>query len=808
MRHRLHFPGNLGRRLPRVLFILSWLVFATGHAFGEDYYWNKAGGGNFNTGANWTPTRPTTNTADDVLHFENGGTYTVTDIPNQTVAQLLVSNNTNVTFTSSAFATFTLAGDGNAATTDFLVGAGSTLNMTIGSIFTLRHNTNAGNLASIAGNFYLDYFGGFGQVIYTTNTSADVVTTVTGVLKVVNGAVQGSAASLVFESGAVYEHATNISNNAIPLATWQAGSTAKVTGPLSTAPGNLSQAFYDLEWNCPSQASHINLAAYNPSVAGTFKVVSTASKILRLNSSASPKTLVVNNFLQTGGTLDLNDAAGATILQVSGSFTKTGGTLTETGPGTGHAIEFNGNTTQTVTGGTVSNTIGFRLNNPSGVDGVLTLNTGTDLTISSGALGSLPVFTGSNGLVYNGTVAQTVGKEWQVSIARLTINNAAGVVANGSLSVTEALNLSNGNLVLGSTSTLTLGANASSTGTYNYTAGRVVGKLKRWVAASTGSREFHIGTLTDNRKVTVNYTAAPTTGGTITTEFIPGDPGTGGLPMLCGSITISEVANTGYWSVEAGDGLLGGTYTITLDASGFTTNDGGAITDLSGIRPIKRPTGGNWADEGVSVQPANLNALSISGLGSFSQFGVGGAAGVLPVELTGFWAQPDGPANRIEWETASETMGSHFLVETSTDGRNWLVVSELPAAGKAAGYQVFDEKPACLAYYRLWEFSPDGVGELLATELAERPCGSGFGVKSFYPQPAHDLATLEVELPRAGAISVRLFDTAGKVFFAQVFEKEEGLVQVPLDLSGLPAGVYTVQVSDGVQLLPQKLVKW
>src|SRR5205085_3810614 len=73
------------------------------------YTWNQTGTAAWTTSTNWTPTR-TTPAVDDVLVFNNGATTIATGVPTQTIGQLSVSGNTNVTLQAGATATLTIAG--------------------------------------------------------------------------------------------------------------------------------------------------------------------------------------------------------------------------------------------------------------------------------------------------------------------------------------------------------------------------------------------------------------------------------------------------------------------------------------------------------------------------------------------------------------------------------------------------------------------------------------------------------------------------------------------------------------------------
>src|SRR5262249_282813 len=96
--------------------------------FGQHIYtWNQTGTAAFGTATNWTPNRNILAT-NDVLLFNNGAAGTIaTGVTTQTIGQLLVSGNPNVTLQAGGAVTRTIAGAGGA---DLGVAAGSTLQCT------------------------------------------------------------------------------------------------------------------------------------------------------------------------------------------------------------------------------------------------------------------------------------------------------------------------------------------------------------------------------------------------------------------------------------------------------------------------------------------------------------------------------------------------------------------------------------------------------------------------------------------------------------------------------------------------------
>jgi hypothetical protein len=92
---------------------------------GEIYTWNQTGTADYTVPANWTPTR-TTPLSNDVLQFNNGATTTATNVPTEAIAQLFVTNNTNVSLTSATTSTLSII-NGNGA--DLQVSTGSSINI-------------------------------------------------------------------------------------------------------------------------------------------------------------------------------------------------------------------------------------------------------------------------------------------------------------------------------------------------------------------------------------------------------------------------------------------------------------------------------------------------------------------------------------------------------------------------------------------------------------------------------------------------------------------------------------------------------
>jgi Peptidase family C25 len=221
-----------------------------------------------------------------------------------------------------------------------------------------------------------------------------------------------------FASGSKYQHNFTTSGGTIPTAAWDSNSTVEILGYTSntSAPSGLGQTFGNFTWNCSAQTGNLSLAGATITATGTFTMTTTNSGSLRLGAGTNG-VLAVGNFVQTGGTIDLSSGTGSGSLRVTGTFNQTGGTITESGTGTTNNIEFNGTLgNQSVTVGTVSNTISYIINNAAGVTLGSNLIVNGTLALTSGDLTTTDAFLVTENGTSSGT-GDVVGTVRRIDLA-------------------------------------------------------------------------------------------------------------------------------------------------------------------------------------------------------------------------------------------------------------------------------------------------------------------------------------------------------------------------------------------------------
>ncbi|WP_247232635.1 T9SS type A sorting domain-containing protein [Telluribacter sp. SYSU D00476] len=98
-----------------------------------------------------------------------------------------------------------------------------------------------------------------------------------------------------------------------------------------------------------------------------------------------------------------------------------------------------------------------------------------------------------------------------------------------------------------------------------------------------------------------------------------------------------------------------------------------------------------------------------------SDFLIRDVSGVLPVHLISFRAQPTGDQVELAWETAWERNSKEFIVQRSTDLKEFDDIGRIAAAGDAQSrnqYSFIDNSPLPgVNYYRLRQVDHDGTYE-------------------------------------------------------------------------------------------------
>ncbi len=226
--------------------------------------------------------------------------------------------------------------------------------------------------------------------------------------------------------------------------------------------------------------------------------------------------------------------------------------------------------------------------------------------------------------------------------------------------------------------------------------------------------------------------------------------------------------------------------------------DGLVFVDPTNLYVMKRtdPTG-KWVCLNTTVSG---NYLIASGLGTFSDFGIGGDE-PLPVELTSFVSFVNGNDVTLNWSTATETNNSGFDIERSSTGSEWTKVGSVNGNGTTStphSYSFTDRAVASGKYnYRLKQIDFNGnfTYHNLSNEV-NIGVPEKFAMSQNYPNPFNPSTMINYDLPFDGKVSMKLFDMSGREVATLVNEiKTAGYHSVNFNGSALSSGVYFYRIN-------------
>lgn len=343
------------------------------------YVWNQTGAASWAVSANWTPAR-TTPAPNDVLVFNSGVNTTPTNIPTETIGQLLISGNTIVNLQGGAAGTV-LTISGLAAGADLVVDFGSQLNINVPTNTTTLY-VGTGATASITGDMTFSAAAhkldaadaNVNAIVFNSPATFTQGTGCTGNIFTTNPGNN----TVVFSSGSTFVQ--NTGANPFGLATpnskvvFQTGSLYKFQQ--NSAPSFSGRTYANLE---------INAASFNQSSTGTglFTVdnLTITQGILNLNLTTAGVNIKGNVLVAALQTLTFSPASASTVVfnGTSAQSITNNGTLTF---GTNESVTINNSAGLTINSPvTFNNTVNF-------TSGIVTVPNPVKITFSNTAASS------------------------------------------------------------------------------------------------------------------------------------------------------------------------------------------------------------------------------------------------------------------------------------------------------------------------------------------------------------------------------------------------------------------------------------
>ncbi|MDI3320680.1 CARDB domain-containing protein [Pinibacter soli] len=215
----------------------------------------------------------------------------------------------------------------------------------------------------------------------------------------------------------------------------------------------------------------------------------------------------------------------------------------------------------------------------------------------------------------------------------------------------------------------------------------------------------------------------------------------------------------------------------------FTTiwemgNKGGAVADTLGNYS-------KWQDGYTSFSPFTITS------------GVGEA---LPLHLLEFAATEQGKNALLQWKTDQEVNTSHFVIQRSSDGRQFEDIGTVAASNSTGThlYKFIDvEVLQNINYYRLKMVDINGA--FTYSDIKQVKFETEF-VMQVYPNPAQQF--IRVKGIEANG-TIQIISIEGKV----MQQLTTTAINMQIDLSKLPRGIYVIQYKNKNQQQQQMIIK-
>lgn len=267
---------------------------------------------------------------------------------------------------------------------------------------------------------------------------------------------------------------------------------------------------------------------------------------------------------------------------------------------------------------------------------------------------------------------------------------------------------------------------------------------------------------------------------------------------VAGAVATNLIQNgTDAVALYVGD-FPGGAPTTTslIDALVYgSSGDSGLTTGLGQTEVINEASEGDV--EGHSIQRGSWFVAPITPRATNMP---------LPVEFTYFVGNTNKNTVELTWETAQEIHSDYFLVQKSTDGRNFETIGKVAGQGvkyEPTQYAFSDEETSNGAnYYRLKQVDWDGTFDMTSIVIVQVGKESGIAILQ---NPVANTLVINSKRELAVNSTATITSQAGQVVLTETFTAKS--FTQTMNVNSLPTGVYVLRVVNGNEVYTERFVK-
>ena len=182
--------------------------------------------------------------------------------------------------------------------------------------------------------------------------------------------------------------------------------------------------------------------------------------------------------------------------------------------------------------------------------------------------------------------------------------------------------------------------------------------------------------------------------------------------------------------------------------------------------------------------------------GGLNDLWILGSPPVLPVIILDISAAVVQKNVLVKWQTSQEINTSHFIIERSTDGRNFLSIGSVIAAGNSSSrrnYSFTDQQPLPGTYYYRVKMV-DKDSSYKNSPVVRVTLDDTQNNITVYPNPVISIATINLTTNANAELKFSLYDDKGSLVTAKQIFIVKGNNSFTVDMSKLSKGTYTAVI--------------
>jgi len=266
---------------------------------------------------------------------------------------------------------------------------------------------------------------------------------------------------------------------------------------------------------------------------------------------------------------------------------------------------------------------------------------------------------------------------------------------------------------------------------------------------------------------------------------------------------LDHVSNIEYWNIFRNIG----SDSVTVKLYWENASRSG-INDYSQNFVVAGWSGASWFSRDQSAitasDPGNLTSTNVKLFGPFTFGSKSPLTNPLPIVFVDYNAEYANGNVNVTWSTASEVNNDYYTIEKSIDLNEVTPIGTLAGAGNSnvvLNYRFVDDNPGTgTVYYRIRQTDYDGKTDVSKWMQVGIPSGNNITVVG---DNASGNITVSFNNVNEDYI-IRVFDITGNCI-AKTQNAAGGESTVVMNLSGVSAGIYIVNISSGDKIITKKI---